>query len=113
MRSTTASSFTIAAFFVSPLIQGAASMSWRIAPLMSWTICSMSALACGPNASSTNALPSASPTRAPAAVLALGAVFVLDLLQHVGLGLRPERLLDERLAERLAEAGVGVGDAAA
>ena len=63
MRSTTASSLTIAAFFVSPLIHGAASMSWRIAFLMSWTICSVSAFAFGLKVSSTNALPSASPSR--------------------------------------------------
>ena len=43
-------------------------MSWRIAFLMSCTICSVSAFACGLNVSSTNALPSASPSRSSVCV---------------------------------------------
>ena len=95
MRSTTASSLTIAAFFVSPLIHGAESMSWRIAFLMSCTICSVSALAFGLNVSSTNALPSASPSRS------------------IGLGdaAAPARLLFLLAGERPAEeVEVGVGE---
>ena len=45
-------------------------------------------------------------------VLAHRAFDVLHHLQHVGFRLRAERLVDERLAERFAEPGIGLGDAA-